>query len=304
MNAVSCNYCGRDEYRVRFPAVVNDDQQLNVEAFRCTSASYGSHAQIVQCRHCGHIYSNPRWSAGQLIEAYIAVEDETYLAEQVGREQTFARHLAALERYTGAGQNRPLLDVGAYVGVFVKVALAAGWQATGVEPSRWAIQTARQSGLPLIEGTLEAEALRDQRFDVVTMWDVIEHMPDPAAELASAFQLLNPGGVLAVHTMDIASPTARLMGRRWPWLMDMHVHYFSRRSLEKFLQKAGFEIIWTGAQGRYLSLGYLVTRVGAMSRPLGRLLGELVYRTGLEKSTVPVNFGDLFTTYARRPEPG
>jgi hypothetical protein len=86
--------------------------------------------------------------------------------------------------------------------------------------------------------------------------------------------------------------------------MDMHVHYFSRRSLEKFLQKAGFEIIWTGAQGRYLSLGYLVTRVGAMSRPLGRLLGELVYRTGLEKSTVPVNFGDLFTTYARRPEPG
>jgi SAM-dependent methyltransferase len=304
MKAVTCNFCGRDEYRVRFPAIINNQRQLDVDAFRCTSARYGTHAQIVQCRHCGHVYANPRWSAGELIEAYIAVEDETYLAEQVGREQTFARHLASLERYTGPGYDRPLLDVGAYAGIFVKVALAAGWQATGVEPSRWAVNAARKSDLLLIEGTLDAVELRDRRFDVLTMWDVIEHVPDPSAELAKAFRLLNPGGVIAVHTMDIASPTARLMGRRWPWLMDMHVHYFSRRSLEQFLEKAGFEIIWSGSQGRYLSLGYLVTRVGGMSRPFGRLLGGLVNRARIEKSTVPVNFGDLFTTYARRPKLG
>ncbi len=304
MKAVSCNFCGRDEYRVRFPAVINNHQQLDVDAFRCTCAGYGNHAQIVQCRHCGHVYANPRWSAGELIEAYVAVEDETYLAEQAGREQTFARHLASLERYTGSGHDRPLLDVGAYVGVFVKVALAAGWQATGVEPSRWAVKTARQSGLPLIEGTLDAEELRDVHFDVLTMWDVIEHVPDPSAELAKAYRLLNPGGVIAVHTMDIASPAARLMGRRWPWLMDMHVHYFSRLLLEQFLEKAGFEIIWSGPQGRYLSLGYLVTRVGGMNRSLGRLLGGLVNRSRMGKSTIAVNFGDLFTTYARRPKPG
>ena len=303
MKAVSCNLCGQDEYRVRYPAIINNHHQLDVDAFRCTCAGYGSHAQIVQCCHCGHIYANPRWSAGELIEAYIAVEDEIYLAEQVGREQTFARHLASLERYTGPGHDRPLLDVGAYVGVFVKVALTAGWQATGVEPSRWAVNAARQSGIPLIEGTLDAEELRDQRFDVLTMWDVIEHVADPSAELAKAYRLLNPGGVIAVHTMDIASPTARLMGRRWPWLMDMHIHYFSRLSLDQFLEKVGFEIIWSGAQGRYLSLGYLVTRVGGISRPLGRFLGGLVNRAGNEKSTIPVNFGDLFTTYARRPKP-
>jgi len=304
MKAVTCNFCGRDEYRVRFPAIINNHRQLDVDAFRCTSAGYGTHAQIVQCRHCGHVYANPRWSAGELIEAYIAVEDETYLAEQVGREQTFARHLASLERYTGPGYDRPLLDVGAYAGIFVKVALAAGWQATGVEPSRWAVNAARKSDLLLIEGTLDAVELRDRRFDVLTMWDVIEHVPDPSAELAKAFRLLNPGGVIAIHTMDIASLTARLMGRRWPWLMDMHVHYFSRRSLEQFLEKVGFEIIWSGSQGRYLSLGYLVTRVGGMSRPFGRLLGGLVNRVRIEKSTVPVNFGDLFTTYARRPKLG
>jgi SAM-dependent methyltransferase len=304
MNAVSCNLCGRDEYQVRYPAVVNNHQQLDVDAFRCTSAGYGNHAQIVQCCHCRHIYANPRWSAGELIDAYNAVEDEIYLAEQVGRERTFARHLVSLERYTGPGHNRPLLDVGAYVGVFVKVALAAGWQATGVEPSRWAVKTARQAGISLVEGTLDAEELRDRRFDVITLWDVIEHMSDPAADLAKAFGLLNPGGLIAVHTMDIASPIARLMGPRWPWLMDMHVHYFNRLSLEQFLEKAGFEVIWSGVQGRYLSLGYLVTRVSGMSRPVGRLLGGLVTRGGIEKSTVPVNFGDLFTTYARRPIPG
>ena len=302
MKAVSCNLCGRDDYRVRYSPVMNNHRQLDVDAFRCTSARYGTHAQIVQCIHCGHVYSNPRWSAGELIEAYIAVEDETYLAEQVGREQTFARHLASLEQYTGPGHDRPLLDVGAYVGVFVKVALAAGWQATGVEPSRWAVNAARQYGIALIEGTLDVEELHNRRFDVLTMWDVIEHLADPSAELAKAYRLLNPGGVIAVHTMDITSPTARLMGRRWPWLMDMHIHYFSCLSLAQFLEKVGFEIIWSGAQGRYLSLGYLVTRVSGISRPLGRFLGGLVNLAGKEKSTIPVNFGDLFTIYARRPK--
>jgi SAM-dependent methyltransferase len=211
--------------------------------------------------------------------------------------------LTSLERYTGPGHDRLLLDVGAYVGVFVQVALAAGWHATGVEPSRWAVNAARQSGITLIEGTLDAEELHNRRFDVLTMWDVIEHLADPSAELVKAYRLLNPGGVIAVHTMDIASPTARMMGRRWPWLMDMHIHYFSRLSLIQFLEKAGFEIIWSGAQGRYLSLGYLATRVGGMSRPAGRLLGGMVNRAGKEKSTIPVNFGDLFTIYARRPKP-
>lgn len=302
MISVPCNLCQRDDWKLLFPATVHRINAPEVDAYRCTCASYGSHPQIVQCRHCDYVYANPRWSAEDLADAYASVEDETYVVERAGREKTFASHLEALEKITGPGQNRPLLDVGAYIGIFVEVALAAGWSACGLEPSRWAVDVARQSDLPVIEGTLEAAELRDKTFDVITMWDVIEHLGDPSADLAHLYNLLNPGGLLVVHTMDVDSLLARLMGQRWPWYMDMHIHYFSRRTLTEMLKKNGYEVVWIGAEGRYLSLGYLASRVTGISRPIGRAMEWIIKRIGLANATVPVNFGDLMTAYARRPK--
>lgn len=300
MNYVVCNLCGRDDWELRFPATLNDADQVNVQAFRCTSAGYGHHPQIVQCRHCHYVYANPRWEAGELIDAYVAVEDETYVRERPGRELTFRKHLQALEKITGPAGGRSLLDVGAYIGVFVEVAQASGWDATGVEPSSWAVSVAQAQGLPVVAGTQETLLAQNRRFDVLTMWDVIEHVNDPAGELAMAYQLLKPGGIVAVHTMDIDSLAARLMGQRWPWLMDMHIHYFSQKTLAAMLRQNGFEVIWSGAQGRYLRLGYLATRVAGLNPSLGRAASGLVNRLGLAEAAIPVNFGDLFTAYARR----
>lgn len=300
MITVRCNLCGQDEWRIKFPATLNGSE-LEVSAFRCTSPGYGHHAQIVECRHCGFVYANPRWSNEALIEAYAAVEDRTYLQEREGRELTFRKHLQSLQKFTGPADGRSLLDIGAYIGVFVETAAAAGWDAWGVEPSEWAAAEAQKHGLNVIVGTQDALELEGRSFDVVTMWDVIEHMDDPAAELAKAFQLLNPGGLLAVHTMDIDSLTARVMGRRWPWLMDMHLHYFSQRTLAKMLIQNGYEVIWSRAQGRYLRLGYLATRMQAWNKHLGRVTTGLVNGLGLHKVAVPVNFGDLFTVIAKRP---
>lgn len=302
MIEVKCNLCGGDEWLVRYPATMNGSG-LSVEVFRCTSPSYGQHAQIVQCRHCGLVYANPRWSDEELMAAYTAVEDHTYLSEREGRILTFRKHLEALERYTGPADGRSLLDIGAYIGVFVETAQAAGWDAWGVEPSEWAAAEARKRGLNVITGAQDAPVLQGRQFDVVTMWDVIEHVDDPATELARAYQLLRPGGWLVLHTMDVDSAAARIMGRRWPWLMDMHLYYFSQATLAQMLVQQGFEVVWSGAQGRYLRLGYLASRVQAWNQTLGRLTAKLVKGLGLGEIAIPVNFGDLFTVYARKPIP-
>lgn len=297
---VSCNLCGSDRWRLLLPATAAVEK-IDVSAFRCTSPGYGSHGQIVQCKECGYTYVNPRIDADELIGAYDAVEDETYLAARLGRELTFRKHLQALEKQIGPANGRSLLDVGAYVGVFVEVAESAGWQAWGVEPSAWASAQAQRRGLHVIHGTQEADALQDKQFEVITMWDVIEHVDDPSGEMARAYELLQPGGVLVVHTMDIDSLTARVLGKRWPWYMDMHIHYFSRRTMHAMLQKNGFEIVWTGTQGRYLTLDYFASRVRAFHAPLGRLVTAVVNGLHLQAVAVPVNFGDLFTVYARKP---
>ncbi|MBL7183339.1 MAG: class I SAM-dependent methyltransferase [Anaerolineae bacterium] len=78
---------------------------------------------------------------------------------------------------------RRLLDVGCHIGVFLGIAQERGWAAWGIEPSRWAAREARGRGLQVIEGTLDDVHLAGESFDVITLWDVIEHLTDPLREL-------------------------------------------------------------------------------------------------------------------------
>lgn len=193
-----------------------------------------------------------------------------------------------------------MLDVGAYIGIFVDIARRAGWDAIGVEPSEWAVEHAREQSLPIIQGTLDAPELINREFDVITMWDVIEHVADPTAELQKAYDHLKPGGFIAVHTMDIDSLMAKATGARWPWLMTMHIHYFSQATLCRMLEKVGFEIIWSGAQGRYLRLNYLSSRIGGLNSTLGTIFDQTIQTLNIAERPVPINFGDLFTVYAKK----
>jgi ubiquinone/menaquinone biosynthesis C-methylase UbiE len=182
----------------------------------------------------------------------------------------------------------------------VELAKESGWDAWGVEPSTWAAEQARSRGLNVITGTLAEAGLQENYFDVVTMWDVIEHLTDPAGEVRHIHRVLKPGGVFAIHTIDIESWFARLMGKRWPWLMEMHLYYFSPRTLGKLLERHGFTIIRSSAQGRFLRLGYFATRIEPYNKPIaGAILGA-VARLKLNGLAIPVNFGDLFTLYARK----
>jgi 2-polyprenyl-3-methyl-5-hydroxy-6-metoxy-1,4-benzoquinol methylase len=300
MNVI-CNLCDSDVWTVRFPATSDHTRGPDAGTCRCTHEGYGSHAQIVTCAVCGHVYANPRWSAEELLEAYSDVEDETYVEERVGRELTFVRHMEDLEMICGPGDGRTLLDVGAYAGVLVEAAANAGWDAWGVEPSVWAAKQAQDRGLNVIQGTLDAPELAGRAFDVITMFDVIEHVDDPVLELTRSLKLLKPGGYIVVHTMDIDSRFARVMGRRWPWLMDMHIQYFSRRTIAAMLEKVGFEFVSVQPKGRYITLAYLATRVGGFNETLGKIAGWIVDRLGLGRVAIRINLGDIFTAYGRRP---
>jgi len=246
------------------------------------------------------VYTDPRPDGHDIVETYQAVEDPLYLEEREGRVLTFEHHLKPLERITGAPNHRPLLDVGCYTGVFVEIAQRHGWDAWGVEPSRWAVAQAQARGLHVVQGTLGTADLPEATFDVVTMWDVIEHVPDPRGALREVYRLLRPGGLVVVHTIDIESPFARLMGARWPWLMEMHIYYFSRCTLRAMLEGSGFQVLSDQPQGRYLRLGYLMNRVSALWPLVGRPAEWLVTKLGLRGLAVPVNLGDLITAYARR----
>ncbi len=294
---IACNLCGSRDAELLYPSSLTSATPAASD-FRCTSAAYGIHPPIVRCRVCGLVYANPRWDSSVVRESYSIVEDQTYVEEREGRVLTFSRNLQPFEALVAKNSGtRRLLDVGCHIGVMVELAQARGWEAWGVEPSTWAAEQARARGLRVVTGTLTDANLKEDYFDVVTMWDVIEHLTDPAAEVRQVHRVLQPGGVFAIHTIDIESWFARLMGNRWPWLMEMHLYYFSPRTLSKMLEHNGFKIISWNVQGRYLRLGYFITRIEPYSKLLYRLLDAVISRLNWRNIAIPINFGDLFTLY-------
>jgi 2-polyprenyl-3-methyl-5-hydroxy-6-metoxy-1,4-benzoquinol methylase len=301
MEYVACNLCGSVNGEILYPSTLPASPTAgDIERLRCTSASYGKHHTIVKCRNCGLVYANPHRKASAILHNYEKVVDDLYVEEREGRVLTFQRNLRPLEELMPPAQGRRLLDVGCHIGVFLEIAQERGWEAWGCEPSRWAAREARSRGLRVIEGTLDNVHLAAGSFDVITLWDVIEHLTDPLRALREGHRLLRKEGLVCIHTMNIESPLARLMGHRWPWLMEMHLYYFSPRTLGKMLRKAGFTVVKMVNQGRFLRLGYLTTRIEPYSSLIARGMRKLVTALDLKDKAVPINLGDLFTTFARK----
>jgi SAM-dependent methyltransferase len=264
-------------------------------SFACTNFGHRHHQPIWACAECGLLIQWPQPSHDQLLASYGDVEDEVYVAESENRHLTFRRAVAKL----GPPAGRRLLDVGSYCGYFLDAARDAGFRAEGLELSRWAAGVARERDHTVHTETLEQRVTAGATYDVVTMWDVIEHMDDPVAELTAVHRLLAPGGQVWVSTIDSGSRAARLLGSRWPWLMDMHLLYFDRRNLGMALEKAGFTDVEFGLYTHVVSGRYLLQKVAASFRPLGPLAAA-VRRLTPRRVRVPVNLGDTKMVSARK----
>jgi|WetSurMetagenome_2_1015567.scaffolds.fasta_scaffold207137_1 2-polyprenyl-3-methyl-5-hydroxy-6-metoxy-1,4-benzoquinol methylase len=268
--SVACNLCGSVEYRVKFQPWVDEYDPQKV-----LSASGGIRGtqQIVICKQCGLEFVNPRLKSGLVVAAYSSAEDELYTQAGAGRLATFQRSLKLIERYSSPPGR--LLDVGCASGFFVQAAGQAGWQAEGVEPSRWFANYGREKlGVTIFPGTLREAKFPDAAFKVITVWDVLEHVPDPLAELREIYRILEPGGVLLVNYPNAGSLLARLAGRNWWFYLSVHLYYFTPRTIAGMLNRAGFEVKAHRRHIQVLPLGHLIK---VASIYLGKI-AELMFR--------------------------
>jgi len=290
-----CYLCGGARLSLRF-AERGDTRDPGAEAYRCTSFRHGSYPPIWKCRDCGMVSQWPMRRESELLEEYRLVEDPIYEAERDSRYFTFRHVLRAL----GPGEGRSLLDVGAYCGYFLDVAREGGFSPEGLELSEWAADRARSLGFGVHGETLAERAASGTRYDTITMWDVIEHMADPRAELASVFELLPPGGTFSLSTVDVGSLVARGMGRRWPWLMEMHLHYFDRSTIARLLRDVGFVDVSVGNYTHFVSSTYLSAKLATIAGPLA----PVVRRAGRVVPSgwrIPVSLGDNMLVQSVRP---
>lgn len=292
----SCRFCGDKSLALFFKENKSlNDKQLS--EFTCTNCGFGIHGPIVKCGSCGVIYVDEKIEQEQISTYYEVAEDPLYFAEQKAREITFRNYLKKLEKvFSSKGK---ILDVGTNTGLFVRLALNKGWEASGIEPNKWAVEYAKKNyGIDLINKPFEKGVFEKESFDVITMWDVIEHFTNPAEEMKKVYWYLKKGGVFALSTIDPESFLARLMGTKWSWYMEMHRVFFTRKTAEFYLKKTGFNKIIFKAHFRNLSLGYLSTRLAAVNPWISNLAGKVIRYLGLSKFIIPYYANDLYDCYA------
>ena len=227
------------------------------------------------------------------------IVDPQYQEESEGREKNFERILNYLEKCLP--DKGPLFDVGAATGILLNMARERGWRDVGgIEPSLWAVRTARENyGLELSAGDFENAPIPENRYAAVTMIDFIEHVPDPLPPLLKAGRILHPDGILCLVTPDIRSAAARIAGKRWWHYRPAHLAYFTRKSLNTLLARAGFSALKTRRYTWTFSAHYLLSRLSFLSFLLKNRRLALFWR----RIPIKLALGDSFELYAgnRRP---
>jgi SAM-dependent methyltransferase len=261
---------------------------------------------ILRCDSCGSGFlpqhAVPRDLEDLYSEEYFHGERPTgypsYLADAGLLARNFRKRVAWIESLHPPGR---LLEIGAAYGLFLQQARARGWNAMGVEMAADCAAAASQlAGVPVVAGDFLAASL-PSGFDVIAMFDVIEHMRDPIACIERARSLLAPDGLLVIETGDIASPWARLLGARWYFLdPPQHLVYFSAASLEHAIRRCGFAgAVRIRRLGRWVSLAniaFKLTRQAPGTRAADALAALARRRL---PGAVYLNFGDGMLVAAR-----
>ncbi|MBI3921260.1 MAG: class I SAM-dependent methyltransferase [Armatimonadetes bacterium] len=200
---------------------------------------------LVVCRTCGLVYIYPRPSSQEL-ERHYPPHYWTTPEQAPGLDAVGERAVKILtERYPGGS----VLDVGCGLGKKTAALRDRGLNAVGLEPYEHACETARKHyGLEVVCSTLQEAPFPDNSFDAVTLFEVLEHVPDPVGDLRRIHALLKPGGSVCVKVPNLAAFQARMLGRWWHQLdVPRHLQDFSPRSLRYGFAQAGFKDVWCKA---------------------------------------------------------
>jgi len=261
-------------------------------------------APLLRCAACGHVCADLELSDEEMHALYSeqyfkGAEYLDYEREAPALRRNFQRNLRRLrQRHPGGGR---LWEIGAAYGYFLLEA-QKDFEAAGCDIAREAVAHARDAfGLDVSFGDyLSLE--NNPPYDVVCLWDTIEHLRAPERYLEKASQQLRPGGTLALSTGDIGSFCARLRGRNWRLIHPpTHLHYFTRQSMTTLLQHLGFKNIQFGYHASWRTadaVAYLT-----LAHPPGRRtapLYALLRKFGLVSFSFPMNTFDLMTVYAEK----
>jgi len=258
-------------------------------------------ATYFRCNRCGFIVQHPP-PPPDAFASYAETEYQgglyaEYVRAREMKLEHFRRRLTIVQSHCQSGR---LLDIGCSCGYFLEVAAAAGFDVHGLEFSASAIAAAAPAVRSRIRRVrVEDLTTGDGAFDVISAFDIIEHLTEPVEFLRRTRTLLSNNGWLVISTPDARHWLRPLMRSRWPMLQPMqHVSLFTGEALTRALTQAGYRHITIGPAFKVLSIDYLIgqlptlnPRLYTLARAATRVLPHAVrhrWRT--------INIGEILAT--------
>jgi len=253
---------------------------------------------LMRCDHCGLLFIDPQPNWEEL-SAHYPKEYHAYLHKD-SKITEFLRGFGLRNRVklilrNATVQKGTLLDVGCATGDFLyKFQFMTNWSVVGLEIVPDAVAVAKAKGLKIIEDELEFSTFEHSSFDVITLWDVLEHMANPTKVLNICFTLLKPGGILVIKSPDPSGKEALMFKENWiGYEAPQHIFGFPRNVLVNKLNEVGFSEIKTTSTGSdystfFISLGHWINKLGwhklsefiisVTHKPIGRIIAGIIIR--------------------------
>ncbi len=307
MQYVTCNFCDADD-------------TSHVLTGRDLWHGIPGEFSLVQCNHCGLMYINPQPTPGEL-ETYYPEDYEAHVGTKTGQFGWLHRldygygiekRRRAIERYIPPGR---MLDIGCATGAFLNGMRQCGWEVVGIEPNRRAAIYAQEGlGLLVQNTTLEAAQLIPATFDLVTMWNVLEHLSDPRLGLERIAQTLRPGGLLVFAIPNTESYDLAIFKKYWAgYDLPRHLFVFPPATLEKMVKAIGFEVLKSSCvYGTYNALAYsvrFVMNAHIANKQFYSILTRLILSLPARALMLPASWvvgslrgGSIMTWFCRKAE--
>jgi 2-polyprenyl-3-methyl-5-hydroxy-6-metoxy-1,4-benzoquinol methylase len=286
----ACPLCGGEDASVMVEATINE-ARLTASAFASRKLPEYMHSRMVECRLCGMLYANPVLRQEDLADAY---KDASF---DSGAESRLAAvtYRALLEPHLGALPSRTsALDIGAGDGAFVEELLALQFNnVVGVEPSMAPIEAAK----PAIRGYLrcgifDADQFAAESLDLITCFQVIEHVWDPVKISNDALALLKPGGLFFIVAHNRRAFSARIMGTKSPIFDIEHLQLFDKPTGAALLRNAGFESIEVSSVRNKYPVDYWI-KLFPLPKPVKSVVRRFGETSGIGNLLLSLPAGNL-----------
>ncbi len=304
LEKLDCPNCNQKKYKI-----LKESSYLKIQNLNDLINIYKSSGdellldQLVECEDCKFQYLNPRINSEIIYNSYVDNEDESHVSQDKARYKSFSKSIKKIIKLIKAGdlKNKKFLDIGSASGVCLKAIKDLGFQEEGYEPSKWMVNYGKKNyGVNIKNGSIDQISINN-KYDLISLWDVLEHVTDLNFTLEKIKALSKDSTILIINVPDIDSFVCKLMKSKWPFYLNVHLYYFNKSSIESILRKYNYNLIKHFSHWQYLELGYIIKRAKKYFK-LFSFLEKIVFFLKLSSLPVPYYIGQTTFIFRKNNE--